>query len=101
MLEQKFKNPCGCWTKSTDNSTIDLNAVHGHIFVLKNNEFLAYEYQDEPLPDLSDIEQNFVAKFVHYSTSNGLADFLGLQVLMDGMNCDVWEPILELLSEVL
>jgi hypothetical protein len=95
MLGKNFENPCGRWTKPTDISTIDLNAVHGHIFVLKNNEFLAYEYQDGPMPDLSGVGQNFVAEFVHYITSNGLTDLLGLQVLMDGVDCDMWELILD------
>ncbi|KAF2184559.1 hypothetical protein K469DRAFT_688571 [Zopfia rhizophila CBS 207.26] len=95
MLGKNFENPLGRWTKPTDMNTIDLNTIHGHIFILKNNEFLAYEYQDGPMPDLSEVGQNFVAEFVNYITSNGLTDVLGLQVLIDGMESDMSELILE------
>ena len=95
MLGTNFENPCGRWTKPTDIDIINLDRVHGHIFVLKNNEFLAYEYQDGPSPDLSGIGKDFVVEFVNYLTRNSLTDVIGLQILMDGMDHDMWELILD------
>lgn len=89
MLGKNFENPCGRWTNPTDVSTFNPSAVHGHIFVLKDNEFLAYKYQDGSMPDLSAVGHGFITKFVHYITSNNLTDLIGLQILMDGVKCDM------------
>lgn len=89
MLGKNFENACGRWTKPTDISTIDLNAILGHIFVLKDNEFLAYEYQDGSMPDPSGVGQDFVAELVQYITSNGLTGLFSLQVFMNDVDCDM------------
>lgn len=47
------------------------------------------------MPDLSGVGHGFVTEFVHYITSNNLTDLIGLQVLMDGVGCDIWELILD------
>jgi hypothetical protein len=51
MLGSNFENPCGRWTKVTEIDAVDLNTIHGHIFVLTNDGFLAYEYQNGPMFD--------------------------------------------------
>ncbi|MCJ1377782.1 hypothetical protein MMC17_000878 [Xylographa soralifera] len=95
MLGKNFKNPCGRWTKVTEIDAVDLSIVHGHIFVLTKDGFIAYEYQDGPMPDLSSIGNEFLVDFVDYLVTNGLTNLLGLQVLLDGMDQTMWELILD------
>ncbi|RXG41355.1 hypothetical protein VDGE_30439 [Verticillium dahliae] len=60
---------------------LEQSSVHGHIFVLVNGGLCAYEFQDGPLPDLSNVGHGFLAEFSCYITSNNLAGLNGLQVL--------------------
>ncbi|CRK19065.1 hypothetical protein BN1723_012971 [Verticillium longisporum] len=57
------------------------SSVHGHIFVLTNGGLRAYEFQDGPLPDLSNVGQGFLAEFSRYIMANNLAGLIVLQVL--------------------
>jgi hypothetical protein len=79
----------------TEIDAVDLSTVHGHIFVLKNDGFIAYEYQDGPMPNLSSIGKEFFADFIDYLVTNGLTNLLGLQVLINGMDQTMWELILD------
>lgn len=95
MLGSNFENPCGCWTKVTDVGAVDLSTVHGHIFVVTGDGFIAYEYQDGPMPDLSRISKEFFRGFADYLVTNGLTNLLGLQVLIKKMDQTMWELILD------
>jgi len=95
MLGSNFENPCGRWTKVTEIDAVELSTVHGHIFVLTRDGFIAYEYQDGPMPNLSSVGKEFFTDFVDYLVTNGLTDLLGLQVLIDGMDHSMWELILD------
>lgn len=79
----------------TEIDAVELSNVHGHIFVLTSDDFIAYEYQDGPIPDLSSVGKEFFADFIDYLITNGLANLLGLQVLIDGMDQSMWELILD------
>ncbi|KAF3484275.1 uncharacterized protein GIQ15_03599 [Arthroderma uncinatum] len=82
MLGTNFENPCGRWTKPKTINEVDLNNVHGHIFALTSaHDFVAYEYQDGPMPDLSGIEPAFFTELIAYLIDNRLSAVLGLQVL--------------------
>lgn len=74
---------------------VDLGIVHGHIFVLTSDGFIAYEYQDGPMPDLSSVGKEFFTDFIDYLITNDLTNLLGLQVLIDGMDQTMWELILD------
>lgn len=86
MLGSNFENPHGRWTKVTDIGAVDLSSVHGHIFVVTGDGFIAYEYQDGPMPNLSGISKDFFVEFADYLVTNGLTNLLGLQVLIENMD---------------
>lgn len=72
----------GYWTKPTDIDAIDLDDVHGHIYVLTGKtSFTAYEYRQGPPVNLSDVKPEFFHDVVEYLLENGLNEVLGLQVL--------------------
>jgi hypothetical protein len=79
----------------TEIDAVDLSIVHGHIFVLTSDGFIAYEYQDGPMLDLSSVGKEFFAGFIDYLITNDLTNLLGLQVLVDGMDQTMWELILD------
>ncbi|EQL33191.1 hypothetical protein BDFG_04637 [Blastomyces dermatitidis ATCC 26199] len=81
MLGINFENPSLRWTNATSIDKIDLASVHGHIFALTKEGLCAYELQDGPLPDLSDVELGFLDEFIEYIVKNNLANLVGLQVL--------------------
>ena len=81
MLGTNFENPSLRWTKVTDIENIDPSNVHGHIFALTEDGLCAYELQDGPLPDLSDVGLLFLDEFINYISKNNLASLIGLQVL--------------------
>ncbi len=47
----------------TEIDVVELSTVHGHIFVLTMDDFIAYEYQDRPMPNLSSVRKKFFADF--------------------------------------
>lgn len=95
MLGSNFENPSGRWTKVMEIDAVDLSTIHGHIFVLTSDGFIAYEYQDGPMPDLSSVGEEFFADFIDYLITNGLTNLFGLQVLIDNMGQTMWELILD------
>jgi hypothetical protein len=78
----------------TEIDAMDLSTIYRHIFVLTSDGFIAYEYQDRPMPDLSSIRKEFFADFIEYLVTNGLTNLLGLQVLIDGIDQAMRELIL-------
>lgn len=77
MLGTNIEDPHGRWTKATATETIDLGKIHGHIFALRpTGGFVAYEYQDGPVPDLSAINEAFFAELVLYLARNDLSSLL-------------------------
>jgi hypothetical protein len=96
MLGTNIKNPYGRWTKTTETDTIDFSKIHGHIFALRPaGGFVAYEYQDGPMPDLSDIDEAFFAELVSYLARNNLSHLLGLQILLEGVPESMFELVLD------
>ncbi|KAB5554756.1 hypothetical protein GE09DRAFT_1222230 [Coniochaeta sp. 2T2.1] len=51
---------------------------------LTDSGFRDYASQDGPLPDLTNVEQNFLEEVSRYITANKLVGLIGLQVLGDG-----------------
>ncbi|RMI95600.1 hypothetical protein CDV36_016401, partial [Fusarium kuroshium] len=95
LLGNNFEKPEGRWAKPTKVDTIDLDMVHGHVFMLKDDGvFRAYEYQGGALPDLSRVGKDFLPEFADYLRVNGLTNLLGLQVLGCG-STSMSELILE------
>ncbi|CRK44647.1 hypothetical protein BN1723_006240 [Verticillium longisporum] len=84
MVGTNFQDPDMRWAKTTDIKKLEQSSVYGHIFVLVNSGLCAYEFQDGPLPDLSNVGHGFLAEFSCYITSNNLAGLIGLRVLGGG-----------------
>lgn len=61
---------------------LDLQDVHGHIFVVKDDNVLSmsYEYRAGSRPNLSSISDAFLAEFFGYLNDHNLTKVLGLQV---------------------
>jgi hypothetical protein len=94
-LGSNFENPCDRWTKVTEIDTIELSTIHRHIFVFTRDSFIVYEYQDGPILNLSSVRKEFFANFIDYLVTNGLTNLLGLQVLINGIDHNIWEFILD------
>ncbi|KJZ75907.1 hypothetical protein HIM_04731 [Hirsutella minnesotensis 3608] len=60
---------------------IDYSLVHGHVFAVDTDGLCAYEYQESPLPDLSNIDSSFLDDFINYLSCHNITDLIGLQVL--------------------
>ncbi|KAL8354337.1 hypothetical protein RB601_003954 [Gaeumannomyces tritici] len=60
MVGTNFEDPAMRWAKITDIATLDASSLHGHIFVLTESGYRAYEFQHGPLPDLTGIGKNFL-----------------------------------------
>ena len=96
MLGTNIEDPYGRWTKAAATDKIDLRNIHGHIFALRSaGGFVAYEYQDGPMPDLSAINEAFLTKFILYLVRNNLSSLLGLQVRLEGVPESMFELILD------
>lgn len=96
MLGTSIENPCGRWTKATAVDAVNLSKIHGHIFALHSaGGFVAYEYQDGPMPDLSAIKEAFFTEFILYLVRNNLSSLLGLQVRLEGVPESMFEFILD------
>ena len=95
MLGTNIEDPYGRWTKAAATDTIDLLNIHRHIFALRSaGGFVAYEYQDGPMPDLSAINEAFLTEFILYLVRNNLSSLLGLQVRLEGVPESMFELIL-------
>lgn len=56
------------------------------ILVITSAGFIAYEYKDGPMPDLSSISKEFFIDFAEYFVTNRPANLLGLQGLIENMD---------------
>jgi len=81
LLGVNYEKPYCRWARPTAIRTVDLSNVHGHIFVLTNYNFHAYEYQTGPLPDLSGVDSAFFLELAEYLITNKLSKLVGLQVI--------------------
>ena len=96
MLGTNIEEPYGRWTKVTATEMIDPSEIHGHVFALSPaGGFVAYEYQDGPVPDLSTINDAFFAELSRYLAKNDLSSLLGLQVRVEGVPESIVELILD------
>ncbi|KAF6236128.1 hypothetical protein HO173_005757 [Letharia columbiana] len=86
MQGSNLEDSCGRWTKLTEIDAVDLSTVHGHILVITSAGFIAYEYKDGPMPDLSSISKEFFIDFAEYFVTNRPANLLGLQGLIENMD---------------
>lgn len=84
MVGTNFQNPNMRWAKITNINELHESSIHGHIFVLTDGGFRAYEFQDSPLPDFTNVGRDFLVEFARYVLDHNLADLIGLQVLGDG-----------------
>lgn len=82
MLGTKVQNPTGCWTRPTDISEVQKENIHGHIYVLTDNDsFNAYEWREGSPCSIADVDPEFFYTFVRYLRLNKLENLVGLQVL--------------------
>ncbi|ATY66798.1 hypothetical protein A9K55_000547 [Cordyceps militaris] len=81
LLGSNYDQPPCRWAKTTTTTDIDLSSIHGHIFVHRNDGFHAYEYQQGPPPNLSNVGDTFFQELAHYLAANDLSNFLGLQII--------------------
>jgi len=70
------------WTKATTLDVLDLNNIHGHVFVCTERGFHAYECQTGPLPDLSGVDVGaFLEEFASFLKKNKLETVVGLELI--------------------
>jgi len=81
LLGVNYDEPYSRWAKPTAVQTMDLNNVHGHVFVLTDHGFHPYEYQTGPLPVLSGVESTFLLEIAEYLITNNLSKLIGLQII--------------------
>ncbi|KAL9103232.1 MAG: hypothetical protein Q9163_001719 [Psora crenata] len=82
MLGHNFTDPSGCWIKPTALEEVNLAEVHGHVFMLvEEDRFVAYEYVEGRVNGLSNIKPGFFKDFAAYVRSNNLGDTVGLEIL--------------------
>ena len=80
ILGRNFAEPSGYWTKPTAVEEVNLAEVRGHIFMLKEDRFVAYEHVEGKVDGLSSISSRFFKDFAAYIRSNGLGNTVGLQI---------------------
>ena len=81
MLGRNLKDPAGCWTKPAPLKDVNLEEVHGHIFMLVGEDrFVAYEYVEGRATDLSSIGSDFFKELATFVRLNGLEGTVGLQI---------------------
>lgn len=81
LLGTNYSQPRCRWAKTTPIPLVDLDCVHGHIFVLSDHEFHPYEYQMGRMPDLSQVGSTFLTELANYLELNNLTMLVGLQVI--------------------
>ncbi|KAK0740644.1 hypothetical protein B0T18DRAFT_213528 [Schizothecium vesticola] len=81
LLGVNHETPHCRWANATTFQAIDLNNVHGHVFVLTDHGFHPYEYQASPVPDLPQVEDTFLAELAGFLSRNKLETVVGLQII--------------------
>ncbi len=81
LLGVNHETPRCRWANATAFQAIDLNNVHGHVFVLTDHGFHPYEYQAGPAPDLSQVDDAFLVEFAGFLSRNKLETLVGLQII--------------------
>lgn len=81
LLGVNYEKPRCRWTNATAFQAIDLNNVHGHIFILTDYGFHPYEYQAGPAPDLSQVDDAFLVELAEFLRTNKLETLVGLQII--------------------
>lgn len=93
LLGVNHETPRCRWANATTFKAINLNNVHGHIFVLTDDGFHPYEYQAGPAPDLSQVDDRFLTELADFLNAYNLTTLVGLQVI-DPFPGDMFELIL-------
>jgi len=81
------------WAKTTSIETMDINNLHGHIFVLTDHGFRPYEYQAGPVPDLTQVPSTFFSELANLLEMYNLNKIVGLQIV-DPHATDMFELVL-------
>lgn len=82
MVGTAMTQMAGCWTRPTSISDLDLNALHGHIYVMDaKGHFQPYEFRSGAPPPMTAADNGFVTALQAYLVSSGLTGVLGLEVL--------------------
>lgn len=81
LLGVNHETPRCRWANATTFKAINLNNVHGHIFVLTDDGFHPYEYQAGPAPALSQVDDAFLVELAEFLRRNKLETLIGLQII--------------------
>lgn len=82
------------WAQTTPVQDIDLDNLHGHVFVLTDGGFHPYEYHTGATPDLTGVDMDaFVQEFAIFLRENNLTACIGLQVIKPG-TADMFEIVI-------
>lgn len=81
LLGVNHETPRCRWANATTFKAINLNNVHGHIFVLTDDGFHPYEYQAGPAPALSQVDDAFLVELAEFLRRNKLETLVGLQII--------------------
>lgn len=80
LLGENYDEPRCRWANSIAVPVMNLDKVHGHIFVMTEDGFHPYEYQMGTMPDISQVAGSFFEELSNYIKLNKLANLIGLQV---------------------
>jgi hypothetical protein len=82
-VETSLKSKQGTWTKSVAIDHVNLNNIHGSLFMLQpGSRFVAYEYREgQPKPSLATADPTFFHELADYLFENNLAGLIALEVL--------------------
>ena len=90
MLGRRITDPDGCWLRPATLKEIDVDNIHGHIFMLTNEDrFIPYEYVQGRAKNLPSIASGFFKEFAAFIQANGLTKSTGLQI----RDCEIGKAI--------
>lgn len=81
-VEFGLKTISGSWTKPIAIEHLDLNEIHGNVFMLlPDKRFISYEFREGPPPaSLANIDICFLRELAAYLSANELTKLIGLEV---------------------
>jgi hypothetical protein len=85
-VESDLKTRPGSWTKPHAIENLNLNEIHGNVFMLLPNKcFIAYEFCEGPPPaSLGNTDPRFLQELTEYLWENKLTNLIGLEVCHGG-----------------
>lgn len=94
LVGEAFTDPPCSWTKPTATTSLDLKKIYGHTFILTEDGFRPYEYYTGNLPNMANIDHNFVPRLASFLETNKLNTILALEVLAHPLSPAMMELIL-------